>query len=309
MLDDPTVIMKKFKRAVTDSETEVRYDVAAKPGCRNLLDILAAATGRTPEGRRRVHPVRAAQGRRRRGGRRAARADPGALPRADRRPAELARLLQIGSAEQGPCRRVGHPRARLRRHRPRPRLTTLVLVGADAAAPGRNPGSSSGGPPDPDHLVGVPGARVARRRTALRARRHGDRRPPRHRAARRSRVAATVLSFVFAGANFLTYGTTERVARGSAPATRGRRQRRRPGAVARRPGRRAGRVLLGVPHARCRVFGPTARSSGTRTRTCRSARSASRSSSSPSPRRACCGARPTTSTPLWVLLAPTSPTS
>ena len=48
MLDAPSVIMKKFKRAVTDSESEVRYDVAAKPGVSSLLDILAAATGRTP---------------------------------------------------------------------------------------------------------------------------------------------------------------------------------------------------------------------------------------------------------------------
>jgi tryptophanyl-tRNA synthetase len=49
MLDDPSTIMKKFKRAVTDSESEVRYDVAAKPGVSSLLDILAAATGRTPD--------------------------------------------------------------------------------------------------------------------------------------------------------------------------------------------------------------------------------------------------------------------
>jgi tryptophanyl-tRNA synthetase len=49
MLDEPSVIMKKFKRAVTDSESEVRYDVAAKPGVSSLLDILAAATGSTPQ--------------------------------------------------------------------------------------------------------------------------------------------------------------------------------------------------------------------------------------------------------------------
>jgi tryptophanyl-tRNA synthetase len=49
MLDDPTTIMKKFKRAVTDSDSEVYYDVAAKPGVSSLLDILAAATDRTPE--------------------------------------------------------------------------------------------------------------------------------------------------------------------------------------------------------------------------------------------------------------------
>jgi tryptophanyl-tRNA synthetase len=48
MLDDASVIMKKFKRAVTDSESDVRYDVAAKPGVSSLLDMLAAVTGRTP---------------------------------------------------------------------------------------------------------------------------------------------------------------------------------------------------------------------------------------------------------------------
>jgi tryptophanyl-tRNA synthetase len=49
MLDSPAEIMKKFKRAVTDSESEVRYDVAAKPGVSSLLDILGAATGRTAD--------------------------------------------------------------------------------------------------------------------------------------------------------------------------------------------------------------------------------------------------------------------
>jgi tryptophanyl-tRNA synthetase len=49
MLDDPAVILKKFKRAVTDSESEVRFDRAAKPGVSNLLEILAACTGEAPE--------------------------------------------------------------------------------------------------------------------------------------------------------------------------------------------------------------------------------------------------------------------
>lgn len=48
VLDDLAVTTKKFKRAVTDSEAEVRYDPAAKPGVSNLLSILAAATGREP---------------------------------------------------------------------------------------------------------------------------------------------------------------------------------------------------------------------------------------------------------------------
>jgi tryptophanyl-tRNA synthetase len=38
------MIRRKFKRAVTDSENEVRYDPTAKPGVSNLLEILAAAT-------------------------------------------------------------------------------------------------------------------------------------------------------------------------------------------------------------------------------------------------------------------------
>ena len=49
MLDDATVVMRKFKRAVTDSDTEVRYDRESKPGVSNLLDIQAAATGRSAE--------------------------------------------------------------------------------------------------------------------------------------------------------------------------------------------------------------------------------------------------------------------
>jgi tryptophanyl-tRNA synthetase len=45
LLDDPKVITKRIKSAVTDSETEVRFDPAAKPGVSNLLQILAATTG------------------------------------------------------------------------------------------------------------------------------------------------------------------------------------------------------------------------------------------------------------------------
>ncbi|MYH78741.1 MAG: tryptophan--tRNA ligase [Acidimicrobiaceae bacterium] len=49
ILDDPSVITRKIKSAVTDSEAEVRFDVQTKPGVSNLLSILGAATGRTPE--------------------------------------------------------------------------------------------------------------------------------------------------------------------------------------------------------------------------------------------------------------------
>jgi len=49
LLDEPSAIIKKFKRAVTDSDGEVRFDRTEKPGISNLLEILAACTGRTPE--------------------------------------------------------------------------------------------------------------------------------------------------------------------------------------------------------------------------------------------------------------------
>jgi tryptophanyl-tRNA synthetase len=49
VLEDLKSVEKKIKRAVTDTETEVRFDPVAKPGVSNLLSILAACTGRTPE--------------------------------------------------------------------------------------------------------------------------------------------------------------------------------------------------------------------------------------------------------------------
>jgi tryptophanyl-tRNA synthetase len=45
--DQPDVIRKKFKSAVTDSGREVRYDPAEKPGVSNLLEIMSVATGET----------------------------------------------------------------------------------------------------------------------------------------------------------------------------------------------------------------------------------------------------------------------
>ena len=49
LLDDPSALTKKIKRAVTDTETEVRYDPGTKPGVSNLLAILGAVTDRAPE--------------------------------------------------------------------------------------------------------------------------------------------------------------------------------------------------------------------------------------------------------------------
>lgn len=49
LLEKPEDIMRKFKRAVTDSDTErcVRYDPEEKPGVSNLIQIYASATGKT----------------------------------------------------------------------------------------------------------------------------------------------------------------------------------------------------------------------------------------------------------------------
>ena len=46
LLDDKDTIIRKFKRAVTDSEAEVRYG-ADKPGISNLMDIYGCVTGKT----------------------------------------------------------------------------------------------------------------------------------------------------------------------------------------------------------------------------------------------------------------------
>jgi tryptophanyl-tRNA synthetase len=49
LLDPLRQIEKKLKSAVTDSETEIRFDPESKPGVSNLLTILAAFSGRTVE--------------------------------------------------------------------------------------------------------------------------------------------------------------------------------------------------------------------------------------------------------------------
>lgn len=49
LLDDTDTIIRKFKRAVTDSETEIRYDAKQKPGVSNLMDIYGVVTGKTVE--------------------------------------------------------------------------------------------------------------------------------------------------------------------------------------------------------------------------------------------------------------------
>ncbi|MFC3964681.1 tryptophan--tRNA ligase [Nocardia jiangsuensis] len=45
LLDDPKVTAKKIRSAVTDTEREIRFDQAAKPGVSNLLVILSSVSG------------------------------------------------------------------------------------------------------------------------------------------------------------------------------------------------------------------------------------------------------------------------
>ena len=48
ILDDKDTIIRKFKRAVTDSDSEIRY-AAEKPGVSNLMTIYSCFTGKTME--------------------------------------------------------------------------------------------------------------------------------------------------------------------------------------------------------------------------------------------------------------------
>ena len=48
LLDDKDAIMRKFKRAVTDSEGQIAYR-DEQPGIKNLLDIYCSCTGKTPD--------------------------------------------------------------------------------------------------------------------------------------------------------------------------------------------------------------------------------------------------------------------
>jgi tryptophanyl-tRNA synthetase len=48
LLDDADTVSKKFKRAVTDSGTDIRFD-ASRPAITNLLTIYQLMTGQSPE--------------------------------------------------------------------------------------------------------------------------------------------------------------------------------------------------------------------------------------------------------------------
>ena len=49
LMDRPEDVVRKFKRAVTDSETSVKFDKDGKPGVSNLLAIYSAASGKSIE--------------------------------------------------------------------------------------------------------------------------------------------------------------------------------------------------------------------------------------------------------------------
>ena len=49
LLDDPDTVRRKIKRAVTDSESEIRYDPENKPGVSNLLSIMSALSGKSTD--------------------------------------------------------------------------------------------------------------------------------------------------------------------------------------------------------------------------------------------------------------------
>jgi len=49
LIDDPDTIRRKIKRAVTDSESEIRFDPENKPGVSNLLNIISALTGESTD--------------------------------------------------------------------------------------------------------------------------------------------------------------------------------------------------------------------------------------------------------------------
>ena len=48
LMDDPDTVMRKCKRAVTDSEAQILYR-DEQPGVKNLIDIYSACTGKSPE--------------------------------------------------------------------------------------------------------------------------------------------------------------------------------------------------------------------------------------------------------------------
>ncbi len=47
ILDEPDLVMKKFARAVTDSDNRIIHDIENKPGVTNLIEIYSSCTGKS----------------------------------------------------------------------------------------------------------------------------------------------------------------------------------------------------------------------------------------------------------------------
>ena len=274
----------------------MRYDPVSKPGVSNLLQIIAALNDCKPDD---VAPGYTQYGQLKQD---AGEAVIEALRPIQARtrellddPAELTRAV-ASRRREGPRRRLGHAATRLRRHRPPPpiaedfhkqnRARTLDFAHQNAR-PDRSP----------HRRAGHPRARQPRRRAAVRAGRHRDRRAPRHGPARR---AGAVGHRAVARGQRL-HVPDLRHDRAGGTAHRGRRSRgsgRRRGA-----GDVAGGDRRGAPRAHHRrrphrgspaCSAGRARSSTSPRRTCASPRSACPRSSSCSAPRASSAACPTT---------------
>ena len=129
LVDEPDVVRRKFKTAVTDSERDVRHEPATKAGISNLIEIMSVATGESIpaiEASLRRRRVRRLQERRRRGCGGAPRSDPGALR------AHFART----SRSCGAC----SPSARTRPATPRRRRSRRCTSAWASSASGRRSG-------------------------------------------------------------------------------------------------------------------------------------------------------------------------
>ncbi|MEO3978922.1 tryptophan--tRNA ligase [Streptomyces sp. CAU 1734] len=166
LLDDADAVRKKIMRAVTDSGHEVAYDREHSPGIANLLEILSACTGRSPDAEAGAY------------------ASYGALKK-DTADAvvELLRPLRERHAELAADR--GYVDGVLREGAERARAGARPRVDAAFAAVGLRPGSGRGPAPPPRSRPAGAVSRCRRRvpccgRGRLRGRRSGR---PAHRGS------------------------------------------------------------------------------------------------------------------------------
>ena len=112
--DTPDVLAAKIRRAVTDTDPDLRFDPVSRPGVANLAILLAAPHRHHPAGRaRRAHRRRRAQSRAHRRGHRHPDPHPDPLRRADRRPRRAEPPARRRTRPGDPDRRPdGAPRTR-----------------------------------------------------------------------------------------------------------------------------------------------------------------------------------------------------